>query len=194
MKKLVYLVFLANCFASCETQKSIQGNPTIVRIYVWDIPLAENLTFKTFLPDDLRIIVGANKDGTPLYLLCPKVKYDELRTWLKDSVQGDIPAGLYAGGEFVASYVGKLSYLSNDDINKLKTDQEKNLARAFNDYEKHMLHAESPYIAFGKKNQEGNIIPLSSEELMKVLSGESKKATSSKQEAQVPTRRRDRKY
>jgi len=160
-------LFAAVIVTSCSTlqpQPTTQTEPAMQRLYVVDIPRTENMIFKNVLPDTMKIIGTYNVRGEGRFLLVNaetfnliKEKFEEYKRMYATSK--NIPQDRFVGMDLSVSAIGKLSLVSQKMINELPTEQDKELARTLNGYNKYTLIGESPKPIVITRTAKGDFIP-----------------------------------
>lgn len=164
MKKILFIcgLILLSQWAVAQIfgkQEPIQEEARISRIYIWDKPVADSLTYKDVIPNDMKIIVGFTSSGKGVYILAQDAVFNNIVKWFEDTAYLRESQNSVLGFEFVVGYVESFSWLTKKKINSLKGTQ-KSVAEAFNKNVKYTLMSQSPRTVFGNRDKEGNIVPI----------------------------------
>lgn len=162
MLYIAVLILLHAQFASAQifgSETKIQNDAVVSRIYIWDKPVADSLTYKDILPSDMKVVVGFNSKGKGVYILTPDSVFNNIVRWFEDTNFLQVSQTALVGFEFVVAEVNSFSWLSKKKIKKL-SGMQKVVAEAFNESKKYTLMAQNPRMTFGVRDQNGNIVPV----------------------------------
>lgn len=170
MKKCLFsMAILATIVvSSCGVLKEqspivAQTEPVIQRLYVVDIPRTDQMIFKNVLPDTQKIIGATNIKGEGRFLLVSTEMYNSIKATSEGYEdlykKSSIPQDRFVGMDLAVSHIGKLSLISAKQINDMATEQEKELARTLNDYNKYTLIGESPKPVLMMRTADGKFVP-----------------------------------
>lgn len=140
-----------------------QTEPVVQRLYIVDIPRTDQMIFKNVLPDTQKIIGATNVKGEGRFLLVSTDMYSLIKTTSEGYQElykkTAIPQDRFIGMDVAVSHIGKLSLISAKQINDMATEQEKELAKTLNEYNKYTLIGESPKPVLMMRTADGRFIP-----------------------------------
>lgn len=150
---MFFLAFIAiGGVASAQTQKPAE----ITRVYLWDKPVTDSITYKGILPGTMHVVTVFAAKGQSFYALFDSAQYAQAQSYFSDEFMR-VNAGRIVGYEYVVSYIGKFSLLTKKELKKL-SGMQKMTAIAFNEKEKFTLMAQAPRTVEGYRDANGNIL------------------------------------
>jgi hypothetical protein len=148
-------------FSACVTQKVVQKTPDLIRAFAFDVPAADEILLKKYLPKDIYIIPAYTYKGDPIFIIVSEDEYNKIKVMFKDlQPQNDLlPINRFWGLDFAVSNIEGLSFLTKEQLNSLTEDEQRNLSVALNPYKKATLFGESPKKVLGVRENDGKYYP-----------------------------------
>lgn len=139
------------------SEDQTQNEASVLRLYLWDKPTTDSLTYKGILPDMMRIATMFSSDGKAKFVLTGSDEFTEMgKFFTTDSalLYGD----RIIGKEYLASKVIKFSWFSKKQLKQYKGTQKITVA-AFNEMEKYTMMSKASRTVYGKRLADGTIVP-----------------------------------
>lgn len=146
--------------------KKIQDEAKTIRVYIWDRPVTDSLTYQDILPDGMQPVVMFSFSGKNSYYTLPSNKqYREIQAWF-DSLP---PSDNVVGAEYVISYLERFSWVGRKKRKNIKDPTIKMTVAAFNNSSKYLILSVSPRLVYGIRD------PKTGDIMVDVNSGNSEK-------------------
>lgn len=157
---MCFMAFAITTFAQFPNPfqpKKVQDAAQTIRVYIWDRPVTDNLTYKGILPDGMQPVTMFSFDGkTPYYTLPSSSQYLDIQTWFTKLPKNDT---LIVGAEYVIAYLDKFSWVKPKKIRKIENPTIKMTVAAFNNSSKYVILSVSPRLVYGVRDPStGNIM------------------------------------
>lgn len=140
-----------------------QEKPNFMRLYIVDIPRTDDMIFNNVLPSTHKIIGVGDINGEGQFLLVNAAAFDTIQALFKGykeqyAISKNALSDRFIGMDVSVSYIGKLSLVSEKEIRNMN-NEDKELARTLNAYEKFTLIGESPKPILMRRTTAGKFVP-----------------------------------
>ena len=157
MKRITVFVsvLLIALLSACSTEHMIQRDPVAINVYGWSMPVSQNLNFKNLLPENVIMILVWDADGNPKYLLVSKEEYAGMVTFFNEAVEKNskLAQNRFIGIEMSVTEIEGLSFLTDEQLRDMTTEDQKRLAEALNPYKKYTLMSRNLKCVLGYRDK-----------------------------------------
>lgn len=160
MKRIIFVLSLTAMVGTVHAQlfgsSRVQNKASVSRVYLWDKPVTDSITYRGILPGSMRVVTMFGADATAYTVLFDSIQFVQAQNYFTDTFM-KANSGRIIGYEYVVEYIGRFSWIKKKDLKKL-SGMQKITAAAFNEKEKFTLMAQAPRTVKGRRDKNGDIL------------------------------------